>query len=70
MTKLEEIEAAVAELAPRELERFRTWFEEFQSARFDAKVERDARGGKLERLAETAVADHRQGRTRELGASC
>ncbi len=66
MTKLEEIEAAVAELAPRELERFRSWFEEFQSARFDEKIERDASNGKLDRLADTAVADHRQGRTREL----
>jgi hypothetical protein len=70
MTKLEEIEAAIAELAPRELERFRTWFEEFQSARFDGKIERDARTGKLDRLADAAAADHRQGRTRELGASC
>ena len=66
MSKLEEIEAAVADLAPRELERFRAWFEEFQAARFDAKIERDARGGKLDRLTEAAAADHRQGRTREL----
>ncbi len=66
MTKLEDIEKAVAELAPGELARFRAWFEEFQSARFDEKIERDAGSGKLDGLAEAAVADFRKGRAREL----
>ena len=66
MTKLEDIEKAVAELAPRELDRFRAWFEEFQAARFDEKIERDAASGKLDRLAEAAVDDFRKGRAREL----
>ena len=66
MTKLEEIEAAVAELAPRELERFRAWFEEFQSERVDEKIERDTRSGKFDRMADAAASDHRQSRTREL----
>ena len=66
MTKLEDLEKAVAALAPRELERFRDWFEEFQAARFDQKIERDAASGKLDRLAEAAVDDFRKGRAREL----
>ena len=66
MTKLEDIEKAVAELAPRELERFRAWFDEFQAARFDEKIERDAASGKLDRLAEAAIDDFRKGRAREL----
>jgi hypothetical protein len=66
MTKLEDIERAVAALAPRELERFRAWFEEFQAARFDQKIERDAASGKLDRLAEAAIEDFRKGRAREL----
>jgi hypothetical protein len=66
MSKLEDIEAAVAELAPREFERFRAWFDEFQSARFDEKIARDAENGRLDRLADTAAAEHRKGRTREL----
>jgi len=66
MSKLDEIEAAVAELAPREFERFRAWFEEFQSERFDRKIERDASSGNLDELADAAIAEHRAGRTREL----
>jgi hypothetical protein len=66
MSRLEEIEAAVAELAPRELERFCAWFEEFQAARFDEKIERDAAGEKLTELAANAADEHRKGRTREL----
>jgi len=66
MTKLEDIEKAVAQLAPREFDRFRTWFEEFQAARFDQKIERDATSGKLDGLADAAVADFRKGRAREL----
>jgi hypothetical protein len=66
MTKLEDIEKAVAQLAPGELDRFRAWFEDFQSARFDQKIERDARAGKLDALADEAAADFRKGRAREL----
>ena len=66
MIKLEDIEKAVAELAPREFDRFRTWFEEFQAARFDQKIEHDAQSGKLDRLADEALSDFRKGRAREL----
>ncbi len=66
MTKLEDIEKAVAELAPSELARFRAWFAEFDAVRFDEKIERDARSGKLDQLAEKALAEFRSGRAREL----
>jgi hypothetical protein len=66
MTKLEDIEKAISKLAPAELARFRTWFDKFDSARFDEKIERDAKAGKLDLLAEQAIADHRKGRSREL----
>jgi hypothetical protein len=66
MTTIEEIEKAVAELPPDELARFRAWFEEFESARFDERIESDARAGRLDQLAEEALADYRAGRAREL----
>jgi hypothetical protein len=66
MTTVEDIEKAIAKLAPAELDRLRDWFEDFQAARFDEKIERDAKAGKLDRLAEQAVAEHRKGRSREL----
>jgi hypothetical protein len=66
MTPVEGIEKAVAELAPDELEEFRAWFEAFDAARFDEKIKRDAPGGRLDRLADGALADHHAGRTREI----
>ena len=66
MTTIEDIEKAVAELPPDQLQQFRAWFAEFEAARFDQKIERDAKGGRLDRLAEQALADYRAGRAREL----
>ena len=66
MPKLEDIEKAVAELPVDQLARFRAWFEEFDATRFDQRIERDATTGKLDRLAEQALADFRAGRAREL----
>jgi hypothetical protein len=63
---IEDLEKAVAKLPPDELARFRAWFEEFDAARFDQKIERDAKSGALERLAEQALDDVRKGRVREL----
>jgi hypothetical protein len=63
---IEEIKKAVARLPPDDLARFRAWFEEFEAARFDRKIEQDAASDRLDRLAEQALADYRQGRTREI----
>ncbi len=66
MTKLERIEREIAALPAEELDRFRAWFAEFDAANWDAQIEADAKAGKLDRLAERALAAHRQGRTKEL----
>lgn len=66
MTSVEDIERAIAELPPAELDRFRAWFESFDARRFDEKIERDARAGKLDGLAEKALAEYRSGHARAL----
>ena len=66
MTTAEDIEKAVEQLAPRELARFRAWFEAFDARQFDAVIERDACAGKFDAHAEEALAAHRAGRSREL----
>lgn len=66
MTKIDDIVKAVAQLPPKDLAKFRTWFEEFDADRFDEKIERGAKGGALDKLAEEALADFRAGRTRSL----
>jgi hypothetical protein len=63
MTTAEDIEKAIEQLAPRELARFRAWFEAFDAERFDSAIERDARGGKLDVHAEEALAAHRSARS-------
>jgi hypothetical protein len=62
----EDIEKAVEKLAPRELARFRAWFEAFDARQFDSAIERDAQAGKLDAIAEEALAAHRAGGSREL----
>ncbi len=66
MSTVEDIEQAVSKLPPDDLARFRAWFEAFEAAHFDEKIERDAKSGKLDRLAEQALADYRAGHAREL----
>jgi hypothetical protein len=63
---IEDLEKAVAELPPDQFDRFRAWFDAFDAARFDHKIERDAKAGKLDALADQTVDDFRKGRTREL----
>jgi hypothetical protein len=66
MTTLEDIEKAVTQLPADQLAKFRAWFEEFEAARFDRRIERDAKAGRLDKLAEQALADFRAGRARDL----
>ena len=63
---VEDLERAVASLPVEQLERFRAWFDAFEAARFDEKIERDAAAGKLDRLADQAQTDYQQGRAQEL----
>lgn len=66
MTKLEKIEQAVSALSPAELIAFRKWFAEFAGNEWDRQIEADVSSGKLDRLAEEALADHRASRTKVL----
>jgi hypothetical protein len=63
---VEDIEKAIAKLPADQLAQFRVWFEEFDSARFDQQIARDAAAGRLDGLAEQAIEDLRKGRAREL----
>ena len=58
---VEDIEKAIAKLPPDQLAQFRVWFEEFNSALFDQKIQHDAVSGRLDRLAEQAIDDLRKG---------
>ena len=66
MTKLEEIEAAVAQLSPADLKKLRAWLVELDERLFDEKIERDAKAGKLDALEARALEDFKAGRTKDL----
>jgi len=63
MSTIQEIETAVAQLAPEQLADFRMWFAEFDAQRWDQQVEADVATGRLDALADEALADLRAGRT-------
>ena len=66
MSTLQEIEAAVSRLKPEELAAFRAWFTEFDAKAWDIEFERDASAGRLDKLAEEALEDLREGRCTDL----
>ena len=63
---VEEVENAVAQLPPDQLKKFRTWYNEFDSAVWDEQIEKDILAGKLDALAEAAIADYKLGKTKKL----
>jgi hypothetical protein len=66
MTKLEQIEQDITSLTPEELSAFRAWFDVFDAAAWDARIEKDSSARKLDRLREQALGAHREGKTTEL----
>jgi hypothetical protein len=66
MSTIKEIERAVSGLSSKELSEFRRWFLEFDAAAWDRDFEEDVAAGRLDALAEEAIADLRAGRTRPL----
>lgn len=63
---IQEIEKAITDLPPEELSRFRAWFLEFDAQVWDREIEEDVAAGRLDDLAEEALADFRAGRARPL----
>jgi len=66
MTKLEQIQSSIEGLSAEEIAELRAWLDELDARLFDEKIERDAKAGKLDKLAEEALADHARGLSRKL----
>ncbi len=66
MTKVEKLENEVRQLNLDELATFRDWFRRYDSDEWDKEIERDVSAGRLDKLAEEAIAAHKAGRTREI----
>ena len=61
-----EIEQAITQLSPQDFGRLREWFEEFEAQQWDEQIERDAKSGRLDKIAEQAIKEYRAGKAKEL----
>lgn len=66
MSTLEQIEAAILTLPSDEFQRLRQWFFDVDYQRWDEQLEQDISEGKLEALAEEAIAEFEAGRCRQI----
>jgi hypothetical protein len=66
MSQVEMLEQRVKQLAPGELSAFRSWFLRFDAAEWDHQIEIDSATGKLDRLAQNAIEEHRAGKTKGI----
>lgn len=66
MTKLEKIQESVEALSDKELRMLGKWLDELRAQRWDRQFEEDVKAGKLDKLAEQALAHLDAGRTRPL----
>ena len=66
MSIVEVLEEQVQQLNPIEYTKFRDWFLEFEADAWDRQIEQDAKAGKLDALANKALADYAAGRTTPL----
>ncbi len=66
MRAVRELQVGVAQLSAAELAHFRAWFEEFDGKIWDKQFEEDVKLGKLDHLANQAIADFRAGNCAEV----
>ena len=65
MTQVQRIEE-VASLPKVELAKFRSWFENFDAKAWDKQIEKDIVSGKLDDMANKAIADFKVGNYKEI----
>ncbi len=66
MSTIEQIEAAILTLPPEQFQQLRQWILDMDYQRWDEQLEQDIADGKLEALAEEAIAEFKAGHCREL----
>jgi hypothetical protein len=66
MISVQAIEEAIQQLPEPDLIELSRWFYEFNEARWDKQIERDADAGKFDMLAAEALAEYHNGKATEL----
>lgn len=63
---LKQIEAAILQLSPDEFRQLPEWFFQLDNQHWNQQLEKDIADGKLEDLAQEAIADFNIGRYQEI----
>jgi hypothetical protein len=66
MSQIEIIEQKVEQLSTKELKAFRSWFIEFDAAEWDRQIETESSIGKLDKLSQSAIEEHKEGKTKTI----
>jgi hypothetical protein len=66
MSNLEQIEAAILNLPSDEFHRLKQWLSDIDYQRWDEQLDQDIADGKLEALAEEAIAEFNAGHCRKI----
>ena len=66
MLTLEQIESAILQLSPDEYKKLIEWFADLDYQRWDGQLEKDIADGKLEALAQEAIAEFKAGHCQEI----
>jgi len=66
MTRVEQLEREIEKLKPEEFAQLREWLLEKDWTAWDRQLEEDVAAGRLDKLAEEALAEHERGETTEL----
>lgn len=66
MSTLEQIEAAILTLSSNEFEKLKAWIANLDYQRWDEQLEQDIAEGKLDALAEEAIAEYKAGHCRKI----
>ena len=66
MGAVEKLELLVKSLSREELAKFREWFADFDAQIWDRQIQSDTAAGKLDRLIDESMADHRNNKSRPL----
>jgi hypothetical protein len=66
LSEVEQVEARINGLAPRDLAKLRAWFAEFDARVWDEQLEADSATGELDHLIEKSLAEHKAGKSTPL----
>jgi major membrane immunogen (membrane-anchored lipoprotein) len=63
---LKTLNRASLSLPQDQLKQFRAWYEKFDANKWDEQIDQDVKDGRLDAIAEAALAEYKSGKARKL----